>query len=229
MLSYRSGIRSVCACPSFLLLFGCYFAAPAAQGRSEEAARSAASIAELRQHLEKILLETHTPGLSVAIVHRNGAEWVAGLGKSSIAANQAATDETLFRVVPCPRRLSRFLSSSWRMRASYRLLDPVRTLVPEIWFENQWEATNPVLVADLLEHTTGWDDMHLREYAKDAKGMTVRQGLDYYRDHGFPAGDRERAWPTATLGPPWPHTLWRRSPACASRNMSHKIYFCLSA
>jgi hypothetical protein len=34
---------------------------------------------------------------------------------------------------------------------------------------------------DLLEHTTGWDDMHLREYAKDAKGMTLREGLDY--DH----------------------------------------------
>ena len=36
-------------------------------------------------------------------------------------------------------------------------------------------------VVDLLEHTTGWDDLHMREYAKDAKGMTLREGLDY--DH----------------------------------------------
>jgi CubicO group peptidase (beta-lactamase class C family) len=38
-----------------------------------------------------------------------------------------------------------------------------------------------VRVVDLLEHTTGWDEMHLREFARDAKGMTLREGLDY--DH----------------------------------------------
>jgi hypothetical protein len=37
-------------------------------------------------------------------------------------------------------------------------------------------------VVHLLEHTTGWDDMHLREYAKDWPAtMGVREGLDY--DH----------------------------------------------
>jgi hypothetical protein len=38
-----------------------------------------------------------------------------------------------------------------------------------------------VRVVDLLEHTTGWDDMHMAEYAKDAKGITLRQGLDFYQ------------------------------------------------
>ena len=57
----------------------------------------------------------------------------------------------------------------------------MHSLVPEIWFENRWETTDPVRVVDLLEHTTGWDDMHLAEYAKDAKGMTLKQGLDYYQ------------------------------------------------
>ena len=61
------------------------------------------------------------------------------------------------------------------------LEDPIRKLIPEIWFENPWEATDPVCVADLLEHTTGWDDWNAREYVKDGKGMTLRQGLDY--DH----------------------------------------------
>ena len=60
--------------------------------------------------------------------------------------------------------------------------DPVHKLAPEVWFENPWEATDPVRVVDLLEHTTGWDDMHLREYAKQAPdSMTLREGLDY--DH----------------------------------------------
>ena len=33
-------------------------------------------------------------------------------------------------------------------------------------------------VVDLLEHTAGWDEMHQREVATNAKGMTLREGLD---------------------------------------------------
>ena len=37
-------------------------------------------------------------------------------------------------------------------------------------------------MVNLLEHTTGWDDMHLREYAKQAPdSMSLRDGLEY--DH----------------------------------------------
>ncbi|MGC2299766.1 MAG: hypothetical protein WA476_13245, partial [Acidobacteriaceae bacterium] len=41
-------------------------------------AKPAQSIAELQQKIEKIMADTHTPGVSVAIVHRDGPEWVAG-------------------------------------------------------------------------------------------------------------------------------------------------------
>jgi CubicO group peptidase (beta-lactamase class C family) len=60
--------------------------------------------------------------------------------------------------------------------------DPVHKLVPEVWFDNRWESTDPIRVVNLLEHTTGWDDMHLQEYAMQAPdSMSVREGLDY--DH----------------------------------------------
>lgn len=62
------------------------------------------------------------------------------------------------------------------------LEDPVHKLAPDVWFNNPWEATDPVRVVNLLEHTTGWDDIHFREYAKDAPdSMTLKEGLDY--DH----------------------------------------------
>jgi hypothetical protein len=73
------------------------------------------------------------------------------------------------------------------------LNDPVRNLVPEVWFENRWESTDPIRVVNLLEHTTGWDDLHLREYAKQAPdSMTLREGLDY--DHH----SRTSRWPPGT-------------------------------
>jgi CubicO group peptidase (beta-lactamase class C family) len=164
-----------------VLMFCLPAAAVLAQKKKEETPKPAQSIAELRQQLEKILQDTHTPGLSVALVHRDGPEWVAALGQSNVAANQAATDETLFRIGSVSKGFVSLSILKLANEGKLSLNDPVHKLVPEIWFENPWEASDPVRVVDLLEHTTGWDDMHLREYAKNGKGISLREGLDY--DH----------------------------------------------
>jgi CubicO group peptidase (beta-lactamase class C family) len=152
-----------------------------AQNKKDDTPKPAQSIAELRQQIERILADTHTPGVSVAIVHRDGPEWIAGLGKSNVAANQAAGPDTLFRIGSTSKAFASLSILKLAGEGKLSLQDPVHKLVPEIWFENRWETTDPVRVVDLLEHTTGWDDMHLAEYAKDAKGMTLKQGLDFYQ------------------------------------------------
>ncbi len=59
--------------------------------------------------------------------------------------------------------------------------DKLADLAPEIEFANPWEDTNPVRVVHLLEHTTGWDDIHLPEYAhNDPTPATLKEGLDYH-------------------------------------------------
>lgn len=45
--------------------------------------------------------------------------------------------------------------------------DSVKELAPEVWFENRWEESDPIRTVHLLEYTTGWDDLHFREYAKN--------------------------------------------------------------
>jgi len=167
------------------ILFALLFCLPAAvifaQSNKDEKPKPAQSIAELRQQLEKILADTHTPSMSVAIVHRDGPEWIAGLGKSDVASNHATTDETLFRIGSTSKAFASLSILKLAGEGKLSLQDPVHNLIPEIWFENRWEASDPVRVVDLLEHTTGWDDMHLAEYAKNAKGMTLREGLDFYK------------------------------------------------
>lgn len=66
--------------------------------KKEEGPKPAQSIEELRGQLEKILKDTHTPGMSVAIVRKDGPEWVAGVGLADVAANRAVTPATLFRI-----------------------------------------------------------------------------------------------------------------------------------
>jgi CubicO group peptidase (beta-lactamase class C family) len=154
----------------------------AADKKKEEKPKPAQSVDELRQQLEKILKDTHTPGMSVAIVHRNGLEWVAGLGKADVASDRATTADTLFRIGSTSKAFAALSVLLLVDQGKLSLDDPVHKLAPEVWFENPWEATDPVRVVHLLEHTTGWDDMHLREYAKDWPAtMGLREALDY--DH----------------------------------------------
>jgi len=164
------------------LLLICVLAIPCfAQDKKDETPKPAQSIQELQQQLEKILKDTHTPGMSVAIVHRGGPEWIAGLGKADVAADRATGPETLFRIGSTSKAFAALSILKLANEGKLSLEDPVHKLAPDVWFQNRWEATDPVRVVDLLEHTTGWDDMHFREYAKDAPGMGLREALDY--DH----------------------------------------------
>jgi len=168
-------------CILFVLIFLLSATAGFAQNKKDDTPKPAQSIPELQKQLEKILADTHTPGVSVAIVHKDAPEWIAGLGKSDVASNHANGPDTLFRIGSTSKAFASLSILKLVREGRLSLQDPVHPIIPEIWFENRWEATDPVRVVDLLEHTTGWDDMHLAEYAKDAKGMTLRQGLDYYR------------------------------------------------
>jgi len=153
-----------------------------AADKQEEKLKPAQSVDELRQQLEKILKDTLTPGVSVAIVHRDGPEWIAGLGKADVASGRAATADTLFRIGSVSKAFASLSILMLVDQGKLSLEDPVHKLAPEVWFENPWEATDPVRVVHLLEHTTGWDDMHFREVAKDWPGtMGLREALDY--DH----------------------------------------------
>jgi CubicO group peptidase (beta-lactamase class C family) len=163
------------------------------QIKPEETPKPAQSIPELQQQLDKILKDTHTPGVSVAIVHRDSPEWIAGLGLADVAANRATTSDTLFRIGSTSKAFASLSILKLANEHKLSLDDPVHKLAPDAWFENRWEATNPVRVVDLLEHTTGWDDMHFREYAKSAPdSMTVFEGLNY--DHH----SRISRWPPGT-------------------------------
>jgi len=143
--------------------------------------RPAQSIEELQAQLENILKDMYVPGMSIAIVHRDGSMWVAGLGKADLTHDRDATSATLFRIGSVSKGFVSLAVLTLVDEGKLSLEDSVQKLAPEIWFDNKWEASDPVRIVHLLENTTGWDDMHLREFAKNPSTMSHFAALDY--DH----------------------------------------------
>lgn len=154
--------------------------------------KPAQSIGELQTQLENTLKDMHVPGMAIAIVRRNGPEWIAGLGKADLADDRNATPTTLFRIGSISKGFVSLSVLKLVDEGKLSLEDSIQKLAPEVWFENKWETSNPVRIVHLLENTTGWDDMHLREFAKNPSTMSSLETLNY--DHS----SRISRWPPGT-------------------------------
>ncbi len=141
----------------------------------------AQSIEELQTQLESVLEDMKVPGMSISIVNREGPLWVAGLGKADLANDRNATAATLFRLASVSKGFASLAVLKLADEGRLSLEDSVQKIAPEIQFGNKWEASDPVRIVHLLENTTGWDDMHLRELAKDPLAMSSLDALNY--DH----------------------------------------------
>lgn len=133
---------------------------------------------ELEAKIREVLAKTKTPAVGYAVVSRDGVTFAAGLGKADVAAGRDATSSTLFRIGSISKMFVSLSVLMLREEGKLSLDDLVRSRVPEVAFANPWEATDPLRIVHLLEHTTGFDDLTFREYAH-SRLVTLKEGLDY--------------------------------------------------
>ncbi|MER2999254.1 serine hydrolase domain-containing protein [Pontibacter populi] len=138
------------------------------------------TIEELREAILQVLKETGTPAAGVTLVDRNGPVWIEGLGMANREKEIPADEETMFRIGSTSKAFVALAILKLQEQGKLSLKDKVKDLVPEIEFTNPWEATNPILVEHLLEHTTGWDDIHLPEAIHNDPNTTLKEGLDFH-------------------------------------------------
>jgi len=155
-------------------------AALCAAGKKEPAPQT---LDELKAAIGRILMETKTPGAGLAIAARDRILLADGIGKADVAAGRPATADTLFRIGSVSKAFASLSILQLVEQGRLQLTDPVRRYAPDVAFQNPWESTDPVRIVNLLEHTTGWDDLHLAEYANsDPKPLTLFEGLAYHPD-----------------------------------------------
>jgi CubicO group peptidase (beta-lactamase class C family) len=165
----NAAVRVICF---MLLLVAFSLRATAAGGDGPQ------SIPQLQAAIEKVLKETRTPGAAIAIVSSNQTEWVAGIGKADVATGQLVTTNTLFRLGSISKTFVAIAALQLQEEGKLKLSDTVKQWVPDVAFVNPWEATHPLRLVHLLEQTSGFDDMHLREFAlNDRTPVSLKDAL----------------------------------------------------
>lgn len=166
--------------PVFSLLLALFSCSPLSYGQPPQAADTITTLAALQGAIERVLEETATPAAGVALVHGDSTVWVGAIGKTDVEKDIDANEHTMFRLGATSQMFVALAILKLQEEGHVSLKDTVRKLVPDLAFRNRWSDTHPILVEHLLEHTTGWDDLHLTDYALDGARLTLKEGLDHY-------------------------------------------------
>jgi CubicO group peptidase (beta-lactamase class C family) len=151
------------------------FAAPAFAGD----AKAPTDIPQLDARLAQMFQAGHIPGATVAIVENGNVTFAKGYGYADVAGKIAATADTPFRAGSISKAFTAIGIMTLVEQGKLSLDAKLADFAPEVHFVNPWEATNPVRLANLLEHTTGWPDIATRVLAKDEKNWSTLQGVQF--------------------------------------------------
>lgn len=155
----------------------------AAWADEDETAEEAAptTIEELKAAISDLIEEHDVPAIGIALVDENGPVWIDAMGKSNLEDDIDVDTDSMFRIGSTSKMFVALSILKLVEEGRISLDDKVRDLAPEIEFENEWESTDPVLMVHLLEHTAGWDDIHLPEFGhNDPAPATLKEGLDFH-------------------------------------------------
>lgn len=163
------------ACAALLFIVGL-----GAASAADEKKPAPQSLQDLDRQLGETFRDLNIPGASVAIIENNTIVLAKGYGYADVAAKKPVTPETIFRAGSISKN---FVGISVMMLVEEGKLDlnaKLADLAPEIKFENRWEATDPVRLAHLMEHTTGFDDIRFSQYLFDGKDTPLARAIELY-------------------------------------------------
>ncbi len=135
------------------------------------------STAALQDSIAAVLDSTGAPGAGIVLFSADSIRWEGYFGLADRATDRPITSETVFRAGSISKS---FVSTAALLLVQKEQLDlrgQARDLAPEVQIQNSWAETDPVRVAHLLEHTAGFDDLDIHEYASRSPDLTLREGL----------------------------------------------------
>jgi CubicO group peptidase (beta-lactamase class C family) len=127
-------------------------------------AADAIDIPALVGRLEALRARHGIAGVGLVMVADGRVLHEGGLGIADRATGRPADSRTLWRIGSVTKSVTALATLVAARDHGFSLDDPVHALVPDAPFDNPWEATDPVRVVHLLEHTAGFLDMTRKEF-----------------------------------------------------------------
>jgi CubicO group peptidase (beta-lactamase class C family) len=121
------------------------------------------TLPELQQAMKNVLDKEHVPGAGVALIGNGELLWCDGIGDADIATHRPINCDTDFRVGSISKTFVALALLKLQEEGRINLYARLQDVAPEIPVKNRWEATHPVRIVNLLEHTAGFDDMEPSE------------------------------------------------------------------
>lgn len=138
----------------FLLLICC------CQLSSIQAQHVSPPIQPLLDSLELILIEENIPGALISIVRSDSIIYTGGVGYANVEDSIPVSDQHLFRLGSISKTMTSLALLKLVDENKLDLETPVLDIDPNLQIKNKWRDTDPVTVEHVLEHTSGFDDMH---------------------------------------------------------------------
>ena len=151
------------------------------------------NLEDLGRAIDQIRSETNTPGIAVSLLLPDGSSWFHGSGVANKDDRTPVNQETQFRLGSVSKMLVGLSVLKLVDEGVLALEDKLTELVPEVTFDNPWEATHPLRLVHLLNHTSGWDAPHFSEQISPSdQPVGIRQVLEIHPQ------SRTSRWPPGT-------------------------------
>ncbi|MEM6318470.1 MAG: serine hydrolase [Bacteroidota bacterium] len=134
----------------------------------------------LAQQIDSIRRADNVPGVQIVVTNQDSILWRGNFGYADLEKERPITDETMLRIGSVSKSFTAMSVMQLVEQGKLKLTDKVREVASELPFSNPWAETDPITVAHLLEHTTGFDDMRMVEYATSGEGMSTLEGMEFY-------------------------------------------------
>jgi CubicO group peptidase (beta-lactamase class C family) len=145
-----------------LCLLGAFFSGTS-MAQVPEKQKAINSLEELSIAIDQIRVRTNTQGVAVGVVQAGQPNWLYYSGIANIKSKIPLNDNSQFRFGSISKMFVALSLLKLEEEGKLSLNDKLQTLAPEIEFTNPWEATEPLRVVHLLNHSSGWDSPHFNE------------------------------------------------------------------
>ena len=170
--------RSLSTVIFILLSFYCF---GGSKSYYENDSTAESSLDALKSGVQLILNDHSGLCAGIALLNKNEANWIAGVGKCNSNKSGLASEKTIFRIASLSKIFVALSILKLQEEGKLDLQDKIIDIIPEIKFENPWQKTDPIRVVHLLENTSGWDEIHLVEMAhNETPPISLKQALDFH-------------------------------------------------